>query len=110
MMKKSMSKVGVPSFKGFTSLSAPYSLTAMQQTFMPHGLDENHVDHIFGEEDQENFDPHRIVLSCQGDGLLLLSSGLLTPIQIYHVSLKRTVPCEGSKHFCMELKYIVTNG
>jgi prenylcysteine alpha-carboxyl methylesterase len=94
-------------FKGFASLSAPYSLTAMQQTFMRHGLDENLVDRIFGG-DQENFDPHRIVLNCQRDGLLL--SGLLPPIQIYHGSLDRTVPHEGSVNFCTELQNTVTNG
>ena len=34
--------------KGFISLSAPYSLTAMKQTFMKHGLDESLVVRIFG--------------------------------------------------------------
>ena len=34
--------------KGFISLSAPYSLNAMKQTFLKHGLDESLVVRIFG--------------------------------------------------------------
>jgi prenylcysteine alpha-carboxyl methylesterase len=89
---------------GFLSLSSPYNLTAMEQTFIKHGLDAHLVDRIFGG-DRNSFDPYYLVMDCQRQGLLLTDH--LPHIQIYHGSLDKTVPHEGAEDFCRELQNIV---
>ena len=93
--------------KGFVSLSAPYSLTAMEKTFTRHGLDKHLVDHIFGG-DRDSFDPHRIVLNYQRESFSL--GDHLPPIRVYHGSLDKTVPHEGSEDFVRDLQNAVADG
>jgi prenylcysteine alpha-carboxyl methylesterase len=91
--------------RGFISLSAPYNLALMQQSFSRHGLDPHLVDRIFGG-DKDSFEPYRIVLNCQSDGIML--NDYLPPIQIYHGSIDKTVPHEGSSDFHRELQKVLT--
>lgn len=94
------------SFRGFISLSAPYSLTAMQKTFVKHGLNEALVDRIFGGE-RDAYDPQKLVHECNSKELLL--SDYLPPMRIYHGSCDKTVPPEGSEEFVRELEQAGVN-
>ena len=94
-------------FKGFVSLSAPYNLNAMQQTFLHHGLGAGLVARIFGGE-QDNYDPHKMVCNCARDGPSL--KDVLPPIRIYHGSLDKTVPPEGSEEFYIGLRSATVAG
>jgi len=90
--------------KGFIFLSAPLSLATMEHTFSRYGFDEHIVDRIFGG-DQEKYDPHLIVGRLQQSGPQPTLN--LPPIQIYHGSLDKTVPCVGSEVFVERLKNTV---
>jgi hypothetical protein len=69
-------------FRGLISLSSPYSLTAMQQTFVKHGLDKALVDRIFGGE-RDAYDPKKIVQECITNNTAL--AAYLPPMRIYMV-------------------------
>lgn len=93
--------------KGFVSLSAPYNLAAMQESFGRHGLDPHLIDRIFGGQ-QEDYDPSRLVTQCQRDKRSL--EGHLPPIRIFHGTADKTAPCDGAVAFAHELKTISGNG
>jgi prenylcysteine alpha-carboxyl methylesterase len=88
-------------FRGFVSLSSPYCLTAMQQTFAKHGLDKALVDRIFGGE-RDAYNPKMIVQECIANDTAL--AAYLPPIRIYHGSRDKTVPPDGSVDFVRELE------
>jgi prenylcysteine alpha-carboxyl methylesterase len=91
-------------FKGFISLSAPYCLEAMEQTFLKHGLDAKLVDRIFGGE-RDAYNPYLIVQEwgrTANDDCALADH--LPPIRIYHGSCDKTVPAQGSIDFCDALR------
>jgi prenylcysteine alpha-carboxyl methylesterase len=88
-------------FRGLISLSSPYCLTAMQQTFAKHGLDTALVDRIFGNE-RDAYNPHMIVQECIANDTALAE--YLPPMRIYHGSLDKTVPPDGSVDFVRELE------
>jgi prenylcysteine alpha-carboxyl methylesterase len=88
-------------FRGLISLSSPYCLTAMQQTFVKHGLDKALVDRIFGGE-RDAYDPLKIVQECIANDTVL--AAYLPPMRIYHGSRDKTVPPDGSIDFVRELE------
>lgn len=91
--------------KGFASISAPYSLKAMEQTFTRKGLDADLVDRIFGYE-AENYDPFLALEEFQTDSRSSQSwlHKELPPIHIYHGTDDRTVPYDGSERFHQQLR------
>jgi prenylcysteine alpha-carboxyl methylesterase len=91
--------------KGFASISAPYSLKAMEQTFLNKGLDAKIVDRIFGHE-TEKYDPFLALEEFQSDRTRNQSSlsTYLPPIHIYHGTADSTVPFEGSEMFFQALQ------
>lgn len=88
-------------FRGLISLSSPYCLTAMQQTFVKHGLDRALVDRIFGGE-RDAYSPYVIVQECITNDTALAE--YLPPMRIYHGSRDKTVPPDGSVDFVRELE------
>jgi prenylcysteine alpha-carboxyl methylesterase len=88
-------------FRGIISLSSPYCLTAMQQTFVKHGLDGALVDRIFGGE-RDAYDPYMIVQGCIANDTSLAE--YLPPMRIYHGSRDKTVPPNGSVDFVRALE------
>jgi prenylcysteine alpha-carboxyl methylesterase len=88
-------------FRGLISLSSPYCLTAMQQTFVKHGLDKALVDRIFGGE-RDAYNPYMIVQECIANNTALAEC--LPPMRIYHGSRDKTVPPDGSVDFVRELE------
>ena len=88
-------------FRGLISLSSPYCLTTMQQTFVKHGLDKALVDRIFGGE-RDAYDPLKIVQECISNDTAL--ADYLPPMRIYHGSRDKTVPPDGSVDFVRELE------
>jgi prenylcysteine alpha-carboxyl methylesterase len=88
-------------FKGFISLSAPYCLTAMQQSFVRFGLDAALIDRIFGC-DKTALNPHLIVEECNSTQTSL--DQLLPPIRLFHGTRDKTVPHDGSVDFYRELE------
>jgi prenylcysteine alpha-carboxyl methylesterase len=89
--------------KGYISLSAPFCLQGMQESFTRHGLDDHLVDRIFGGE-LCAYSPQRLVQHCREEGQSL--SGLLPPIRIYHGTLDKTVPHDDSKEFTRQLRRV----
>jgi prenylcysteine alpha-carboxyl methylesterase len=95
----------VPSdLKGLVSISAPFHLQAMADSFQKKGLDNHLVDRIFGYEN-DKYDPFIVLKEFQDfqDGEHLLMEEL-PPICIYHGTADRTVPHESSETFYQELK------
>lgn len=92
---------------GFISLSGPFHLSDMEHTFRKHGLDAKLVDRIFGGQ-REIYDPWSIIQSLSDEQAACLG-GLLPPIQLYHGSRDRTVPCESSATFVTEFQRRVSS-
>jgi prenylcysteine alpha-carboxyl methylesterase len=90
--------------KGFLSLSAPYNLDAMQESFLRHGLGRELVERIFGGETEE-YDPYRLTLQCQRENRKL--DDYLPPISIYHGTADKTAPSDGAVQFANELNKIL---
>jgi prenylcysteine alpha-carboxyl methylesterase len=105
--------------RGIMALSAPLNLSAMQNTFRKHGLDEHLVDRMFDGLTNE-YDPFVILSSAsapctevvgvqagaavehpQNTGAL---ADYLPPIKIYHGSRDKTVPVDGSVAFTEQLQ------
>jgi prenylcysteine alpha-carboxyl methylesterase len=105
--------------RGIMALSAPLNLSAMQNTFRKHGLDEHVVDRMFDGQTNE-YDPFVILSnasdpSSEGVGAASgacmerpQSTGALAdylpPIKIYHGSRDKTVPAYGSVAFTEQLQ------
>eukprot|EP00977_Amphora_coffeiformis_P007501 scaffold1640_cov161-Amphora_coffeaeformis.AAC.24 len=87
---------------GFISLSGPFHLSDMEQTFRKHGLDASLVDRIFGGQ-RETYNPWSI-LQGLSDAQAASLGELLPPIHLYHGSRDRTVPCESSAAFATEFR------
>lgn len=91
--------------KGFASISAPYSLEAMEQTFLRKGLDADLVNRIFGHE-TEKYDAFLALEKFQSELAPIqkaLSDGL-PPMHIYHGTNDKTVPFHGSESFFQRLQ------
>jgi prenylcysteine alpha-carboxyl methylesterase len=105
--------------RGIMALSAPLNLSAMQNTFRKHGLDEHLVDRMFDGQANE-YDPFVILSNAsdpssesvgvqagsamehpQSNGAL---ADYLPPIKIYHGSRDKTVPADGSVAFTEQLQ------
>jgi prenylcysteine alpha-carboxyl methylesterase len=91
--------------KGFASISAPYSLQAMEQTFLRKGLDADLVNRIFGHE-TEKYDPFLELENFQRNvaPIQRALSDELPPIHIYHGTNDKTVPFDGSERFFQQLQ------
>jgi prenylcysteine alpha-carboxyl methylesterase len=94
------------SLKGFASVSSPFSLSAMEESFKKKGLDGHLVDRIFGFEN-EKYDPFLALSEFQKLENRERVSKELPPIHIYHGSKDITVPYEGSETFYRELQKLV---
>jgi prenylcysteine alpha-carboxyl methylesterase len=90
--------------KGIVSISTPFHLKAMSDSFQKKGLDDHLVDRIFGFE-CDKYDPFAVLEEFHGsqEGRQLLLENL-PPIRIYHGTADKTVPHEDSKAFYQELK------
>jgi prenylcysteine alpha-carboxyl methylesterase len=96
-------KIQPSAIKGYISLSAPFCLQGMQESFTRHGLDDHLVDRIFGGEVYA-YSPQRLVEHSREEGHYL--SDLLPPIRIYHGTLDKTVPHDDSKEFTRQLQNV----
>jgi prenylcysteine alpha-carboxyl methylesterase len=101
----------VPSdLKGIVSISAPFHLQAMVDSFQKKGLDNQLVNRIFDFQN-DKYDPFIVLKEFQDfqDGVQLLVEEL-PPIRIYHGTADRTVPHESSETFYRELKRSIVDG
>lgn len=94
------------SVRGFLSLSAPYNLQAMKQSFGRHGFDPDLVNKIFGCQ-QEDFDPYRLVSKCLQENRNITE--YLPPIRIYHGTADDTAPYDGAIEFSNALKTLTND-
>jgi len=94
-------------FCGFVSLSAPYDLDAMQNTFREHGLDDEIVDRVFAGQGPA-YEPMQLARECQKLNYDL--TGKIPPMIIMHGTADITVPHHGSVTLCEELEKVVDNG
>jgi len=93
---------------GLISLSAPFHLEAMQDTFRRHGLGEHLVDRMFDGR-RDNYDPFVILQQANematspenNDNRL---GDFLPPIRVYHGTRDKTVPFQGSVDFVEQLQ------
>jgi len=107
--------------RGLITLSAPYSLNAMQDTFTSHGMDSHLVDRIFGATSsssgdgsrgggRDEYDPFALLLRIRQEQQELSADEArlrMPPVRIYHGDMDRTVPHAGSVQFARKLRELV---
>mmetsp|Transcript_14195 Transcript_14195/g.39315 ORF Transcript_14195/g.39315 Transcript_14195/m.39315 type:complete len:507 (-) Transcript_14195:282-1802(-) len=86
--------------KGLIAVSAPYHFPQMSQTFRKHGLGDHVMDNMFGDCQQDDYDPLRLVQQIEQG---YPSMPPLPPIQVWHGAKDATVPCHCAQEFAQTL-------